>query len=254
LGSGDRRFESFLADIETPVCINTGDSFNKPEFPKLMYTIYKVTNKINNKFYIGKHQTKKLDDGYMGSGKLIKAAIKKYGIENFSKEIMYVFDSEAEMNQKEKELVVLSEMSYNLCEGGFGGFGYINTNGLNIDLKQQEMRNSGLLKEASRKGHAKKRILASEDTEYAKKLYAISISALSKARDAYPKGPMFGRKHTETTIQKMSQSHKGKQTGSKNSQYGTIWVNNEYGVKKIKKEDLNEYITLGYRMGRKTPN
>ena len=46
------------------------------------YTIYKITNKINNKFYIGMHQTKKLDDGYMGSGKRLKLAIKKYILYN----------------------------------------------------------------------------------------------------------------------------------------------------------------------------
>lgn len=48
-------------------------------------------------------------------------AIQKYGKENFKKEILFVFESEEEMNKKEKELVVLSEDSYNLCEGGEGG-------------------------------------------------------------------------------------------------------------------------------------
>ena len=95
------------------------------------YTIYKITNKINNKFYIGMHQTKKLDDGYMGSGKRLKLAIKKYGIENFNKEILHIFDNEEDMKNKEKELVILDEMSYNLCEGGKGGFGYLNRSGLN---------------------------------------------------------------------------------------------------------------------------
>lgn len=92
----------------------------------MYFTIYKTTNKINGKYYIGKHQTKDLNDGYMGSGKLLLQAIQKYGKENFVKVVLFIFDNEEEMNLKEKELVVISEQSYNLCDGGNGGFGYIN--------------------------------------------------------------------------------------------------------------------------------
>lgn len=98
----------------------------------MFFTIYKITNLINNKYYIGMHQTKILDDGYMGSGKLICAAIKKYGKEHFKKEILHILDNEEEMREKEKELVVISECSYNLCEGGKGGFGFLNRTGLNL--------------------------------------------------------------------------------------------------------------------------
>ena len=96
----------------------------------MFYTIYKITNTVNGKYYIGKHQTTNLNDEYMGSGKRIKLAIDKYGIENFSKEILSIFDNEEDMNNAERELVVLSEMSYNLCEGGKGGFSYINNSGI----------------------------------------------------------------------------------------------------------------------------
>jgi group I intron endonuclease len=89
----------------------------------IYYTVYKITNLINQKTYIGKHQTKNLNDDYMGSGKLLRRAIKKYGLENFSRKILHIFDNEEEMNVKEKELVVLGEDSYNISPGGKGGSG-----------------------------------------------------------------------------------------------------------------------------------
>lgn len=88
----------------------------------MYYTIYKITNKINDKEYIGAHQTLDLDDGYMGSGKYIKRAIKKYGIENFKKEYLCFAKNEASMYFIEAMLVdeeyVDSDISYNLQTGG----------------------------------------------------------------------------------------------------------------------------------------
>ena len=90
------------------------------------YLIYRITNNINKKYYIGQHKTEDPFDDYMGSGIMIQQAETKYGLSNFSKEILFDFDNFDEMNNKEKELVQLSncwpqdQMSYNLCEGGHG--------------------------------------------------------------------------------------------------------------------------------------
>ena len=69
------------------------------------HVIYKTTNNLNNKIYIGYHSTDNLTDDYLGSGKILNEAINKYGIQNFSKEILYVFPTKEEALEKEKEIV-----------------------------------------------------------------------------------------------------------------------------------------------------
>ena len=92
---------------------------------KKYFTVYKITNMIDNKIYIGKHETDNLDDDYMGSGKHLKRAQKKYGMENFKKEILYILNTKKEMDKKESELVneefVIRKDVYNIKLGGEGG-------------------------------------------------------------------------------------------------------------------------------------
>ena len=83
---------------------------------------YKITNTINNHFYYGIHSTNDLNDGYMGSGSRLKIAIKKYGIENFSKEIIKFFNNREELDKYEAEIVTESLVRdpncYNMVIGG----------------------------------------------------------------------------------------------------------------------------------------
>lgn len=93
------------------------------------YYLYQIKNKINNKIYVGVHKTKDLNDGYMGSGKIIRLAIEKYGIENFEKTILETFETQEAMFQREKEVVneefLNREDTYNLRRGGNGGFDHM---------------------------------------------------------------------------------------------------------------------------------
>lgn len=100
------------------------------------YYLYEIRNNIDGKIYIGVHKTKVLDDGYMGSGLIIKRAIEKHGVVNFTKTILETFETQEEMFAREKEIVteefLLREDTYNLRRGGYGGWDYLNKTGKNL--------------------------------------------------------------------------------------------------------------------------
>jgi len=91
----------------------------------MKYIIYKTTNKLDGKYYIGCHCTEDVNDEYLGSGKHLTFAIKKHGRDNFTKEILYIFENKQNMFDKEREIVneefVKNPITYNLKVGGSGG-------------------------------------------------------------------------------------------------------------------------------------
>lgn len=89
--------------------------------------IYKTTNLLNNKIYIGKRvYRKKDDDWYLGSGIWLKRSIEKYGRKYFKKEIIEWCNSEEELCKKEIFWIncfdsINPKIGYNLSLGGEGG-------------------------------------------------------------------------------------------------------------------------------------
>lgn len=86
------------------------------------YIIYKITNRVNGKIYIGKHRCDNLDDDYFGSGKLLLNAIHKYGIENFTFHLESDLKNEKEMDLLEEAVVnkdfLARDDVYNISRGG----------------------------------------------------------------------------------------------------------------------------------------
>ena len=164
-----------------------------------MYYIYRITNKINGKTYIGQHKYNRLNDNYMGSGKILKQAIKKHGIENFKKEIL-VFNvslkEHADLLEKtfiasEREKVGI-ENCYNIADGGGG-----------IAIKGRTPWNKGKkgLQTAWNKGKHH-----SEETKR-------NISESKKGRTPWNKGK--SGYISEESRKKMSEAKKGKTTWNK---------------------------------------
>lgn len=210
----------------------------------MFYYLYEIKNNLDGKIYVGVHKTKNLDDGYMGSGRIICSAIAKHGITNFSKVILEFFENAELMYAREKEIVndlfLLNENNYNLRRGGTGGFDYINSRQLN--------RNDGLLNK--RKNHHELSVkggISSRNKETGIHSFDNKIKSKLCQKEKYSNGTFFQKTHSEETIKKMKNSHAGLQSGSKNSQHGTIWITNEEISKKIKKDDP---IPTGWRKGR----
>lgn len=88
--------------------------------------IYITTNKINGKQYIGKKQSSTFDCNYFGSGSRLVEALKKYGKQNFSTEIIEWCETKEQLNEREKYWIakynaVENESFYNIAHGGDGG-------------------------------------------------------------------------------------------------------------------------------------
>ena len=110
----------------------------------MSYIIYKTTNTLNGKYYIGVTNVK--NSGYLGSGRVLLNAIKEYGRKNFVRETLEVFDTEEEAYLREAHLVdetvVNDRNSYNIGKGGKGGPGQSKTQEHIESIKRNHLRKS----------------------------------------------------------------------------------------------------------------
>lgn len=156
-----------------------------------MYYIYRITNLINGKTYIGQHRYEKLDDGYMGSGVLILKAIKKHGKENFKKDIIEFDIPTLELANDWEQMYILFERAkgkaeYNIANGG---------NGIGTCSEKTREKLSNVLKGKPAPNKGKH---PSEDTKK-------KMSESHKGEN----NNMYGKHHSKETKQKISKANKG---------------------------------------------
>ena len=169
--------------------------------------LYITTNIINGKKYVGEHSTNNLEDNYLGSGKYLKYAIKKYGKENFKREILILLETKRD--------------SFLLQEEFIKKFNTLIPNGYNISPKGGHQISGGLSPESIKSMKEKKRGKSPWNKE-------LKLPQFSGEKNSF-----FGKTHTPKTLEiigtksrelkrnlewneKISKSH----IGEKNSFFG----------------------------------
>lgn len=218
-----------------------------------------IINNINGKIYIGQKKSPTLVEKYWGSGNLIKRAIEKYGIENFSREILRWCSTKEELNEWEVHYISVfhsqdSDVGYNLSPGGTS----INSG---VHFSEEHKRKIG----AANKGRK-----ASDELRN-------RLSEVHKGLQAGEKHPLYGKHHSESTRKLIRQALKGRTLSEetrkkisiskqdipyhiraatskrmKGNQFGKdrIWINNGNISKMIYPHELEYYEELGFLKGR----
>ncbi len=178
-----------------------------------MYYIYRITNLINGKTYIGQHKYKDLNDSYMGSGIALRASYEKYGIENFKKDILVFGIVKKDLiNLLEKEYIKfyrsIGKAEYNIADGGQGFSGKHGPISEEAKRKISEAK-KGQVSWMKGKHHSED---AKRKNSEAHKGHQTSEETRRKLSEAKKdeKNPMKGKHHSEDTRRKMSDTKKGK--------------------------------------------
>jgi hypothetical protein len=186
------------------------------------------------------HSTDNLEDGYIGSGKLLRRSINKHGKENHVCETLEFLESRELLKQRERELINVEllndSMCMNLALGGEGG--WLNQKHKEVNLAAFQLASHNKLKELRM------------NPEWAEnRNTALSRGVKKAVKDGKLIPPDWtGKSHRNETILKMKESKKGHGVGSTNSQFGKRWITNGIENQRIYKDDP---IPEGWRLGRK---
>ena len=194
----------------------------------MYHYFYKITNNINNHFYYGIHSTSNLDDGYMGSGVALHCAYKRYGIENFTKEILKFFDNRSDLEKYEEFIVnedlIKDAACYNIAIGGRSPY---------LSDKHKE----SIKKSLKQINHQQGELNSHYNTVWVNNGIETRIIPKELLEEFINKGYSRGRKikHKDNIVE-----------ANKNK----IWVNKNGKTKFIYKSELKEYILDGWLFGR----
>jgi hypothetical protein len=182
-------------------------------FERPVFTVYKTTNLINSKFYIGYHKTTNLDDDYLGSGRWLINSLNKYGEKSFIKETLFIYDNSSEALEKERDVIALyrniDPLCMNLHPGGTGNTSFLNL-GAKIGSKLKGRKHSEETLAKMRLAHhitdeIRAKLSRASTGRVCSKETRLKLSQANRGKNF-----RIGYKHSDETKQKISLAHKGK--------------------------------------------
>lgn len=200
--------------------------------------IYKTTNTINNKIYIGQYTGKKLD--YLGSGSIFLKALKKYKRINFSKEILEYCSSMEELNKQEIYWIKYynatdKKIGYNLSDGGSGTLGYKFT-----EEQKEKMSSShkGLKQSGETIKKRQSKIKGLKRSDESRKNISIGLKKLYETREH----PRLGEKHSAKTKRRIGEKNKKSLTGKKLTEEHKTNISIGYSNRKDKRPLYDKWL------------
>lgn len=195
--------------------------------------VYKTTNLITNKIYVGKDESNSTT--YIGSGKWLKRSIKKHGIENFKKEILEICNDSNHLEERERFWIkkldsTNPKIGYNITDGGSGGNTYKYKTEEELILIKKKISESSKGRTSWNDGT--KGLYSYEDLYGEEKANELKEIRRNKSRE---------RRHTEESKVIMSKKRKGQRVGVR-------WINNGIETKQLLP---SSELPLGWYFGRK---
>jgi group I intron endonuclease len=230
--------------------------------------IYKITNLITGKFYIGKSIYNNSD--YFGSGKILKQSIKKYGRENFIKEIIDTADNLNQLNEKEIFWINYyqsqnNDIGYNITKGGEGGDVYTNNpnkeeireKNIESAKKRKNFKHSEETKQKIREKRKFQKMSEEQKQKLSERWKGESNPGKNKSQETIEKlkeaakkinrcgknSPVYGKTHSEETKKHWSEIRKGKNAGTANSSAVRYYIedpNNDFLIIDTQKEVMKK--------------
>ena len=229
----------------------------------MIHYLYKTINNLNGHYYYGIHSTNDINDGYLGSGKRFKSALKKYGKHNFTKHILEYFSTRRDAELREKEVIteemIKSKNCYNLTWGGQKG--QINNvpvkdiNGNTFQVSKNDPRYlSGELKHILYCVNLNKVIVKDNDGNTLRvdkndpRYLSGELVGVATGSGMTGKVQVFDREKHKLLINIDDPRYLSGELISINT--GTIWIHKGSIEKMIYKEELSKYISSDWIKGR----